>query len=82
MNKPVVQAGLNNQALFDAAVTSKLAGALLDTPGGQGLLNDPSAMGDILAANPDLVGVLSDPKVMNALTSNPKTSGVMGAMMP
>jgi len=82
MNKPVVQAGLNNQALFDAAVTSKLANALLDTPGGKGLLADPSALTDIMTANPELVGVLSNPKVLSALTQNPKTSGAVGAIMP
>jgi hypothetical protein len=82
MNKPVVQAGLNNQALFDAVAGSKLAGALLDTPGGKALLNDPSALSDILTANPDMVGVISNPKVLGALTHNPKTAGAVSSIMP
>ncbi len=82
MNKPVVQAGLNNQALFDAVAGSKLVGALLDTPGGKGLLNDPSALADVLSANPGLVSVISNPKVLSALMHNPKTAGAAGAIMP
>ncbi|MEI7530276.1 MAG: hypothetical protein WCK76_15165, partial [Elusimicrobiota bacterium] len=82
MNKPVVQAGLNNQQLFDAVAGSKLAAALLDTPGGKALLSDPSALSDILTANPDMVGVISNPKVLGALTHNPKTAGAVGSIMP
>jgi len=82
MNKPVVQSGLNNQALFDAVAQSKLVNALLDTPGGKGLLNDHMAMADLFASNPDLMNVISNPKVLNALTSNPKTVGAINQIMP
>ena len=78
MAKPAVQGGMNDQQLVNALASSKLAAALLDTPGGKELLNDPSAIGAIVQANPGLVGVLSSPAVLNALIQNPKTAGLVG----
>ena len=77
MGKEVVQRGINNQQLVNTVVTSGIAGALLDTPGGKALLNDPMAIAGILQANPGLVDVLRNPAILSALVSNPKTSGVV-----
>ena len=77
MGKEVVQRGLNNQQLVNTVATSGLAVALLDTPGGKALLSDPMAIAEILQANPGLVDVLKNPAILNALVSNPKTSGVV-----
>jgi len=77
MGKEVVQRGLNNQQLVNTVATSGIAVALLDTPGGKALLNDPMAIAEILQANPGLVDVLKNPAILNALVSNPKTSGVV-----
>lgn len=77
MGKPVVQKGINDQTLVNTVATSGLAAALLDTPGGKELLRDPAAIAGILQANPGLVDVLTNPAILNALVSNPKTSGVV-----
>lgn len=80
MGKEVVQRGINNQQLVNTVATSGIAVALLDTPGGKALLNDPMAIAEILQANPGLVDVLKNPAILNALVSNPKTSGVVSSI--
>ena len=77
MAKAPVQSGMNNRELVNAVASSKLAGAMLDTPGGKALLKDPSAMADILKANPGLINVLGNPVMIEALMNNPKTAGVV-----
>ena len=77
MGKEAVQRGINNQELVNTVATSGIAVALLDTPGGRALLNDPMAIAEILQANPGLVEVLKNPAILNALVSNPKTAGVV-----
>lgn len=77
MGKGVVRNGMNNQQLVNAVAGSQLVGALLDTPGGRALLNDPNAMGEVLKANPGLVSVITNPAILNALIENPKTAGVV-----
>jgi hypothetical protein len=81
MSKSPVQRGLNNSALVSELAASKLAAALLDTPGGKALLSDPAAITDIIKTNPELLGVLTNPSVIGALSQNPKTAGVVGAAM-
>jgi len=76
MIKPAVQAGLNNQAVFAAVASSKLVGALMDTPGGKALLKDPAALAGILKANPGLADVLTNPAILSALMQNPQTAGI------
>lgn len=80
MSKPAVKGGMNDQRLVNALASSKLAGALLDTPGGNALLNDPASIADIVKANPALLGVLTNPAILNALMQNPKTAGVVGTI--
>lgn len=77
MAKAPVQAGLKRADLMSAMAGSKMVGAMLDTPGGKALMADPSAMAEIVRANPDLALVLADPAVMGALMSNPKTAGLV-----
>lgn len=77
MGKGVVQNGINNQQLVNAVAGSQLVGALMDTPGGRALLKDPNALGEVLKANPGLVGVITNPAILNALINNPKTAGVV-----
>ncbi|OIO01867.1 MAG: hypothetical protein COX65_00955 [Elusimicrobia bacterium CG_4_10_14_0_2_um_filter_56_8] len=78
MNKPAVQGGMNSNELVNTLASSKLTLALMDTPGGRALLKDPNAIGEILQANPDLVGVLTNPNVLSALTQNPRTAAIIG----
>ncbi len=80
MAKPAVQGGLNDPALVNAAASSKLVGALLDTPGGHALLNDPVSLAGVIQANPGLIDVLKNPNILNALLQNPKTAGVVGQL--
>lgn len=77
MGKDVVRSGMNNQELVNAVAGSQLVGALMDTPGGRALLNDPNALGEVMKANPALVGVITNPTILNALIENPKTAGVV-----
>lgn len=77
MAKAPVQRGMDNQDLVNAVASSKLAGAMLDTPGGQALLKDPAALADVLKSNPELGKVLANPVMLSALMNNPKTSGVV-----
>ena len=76
MGKEAVQRGINNPQLVNAVATSKLAAALMDTPAGKALLNDPMSIADIIKANPGIIGVLTTPTVLNALIQNPKTAGL------
>ncbi|MDO8805593.1 MAG: hypothetical protein Q7R35_14330 [Elusimicrobiota bacterium] len=80
MGKDVVRAGMNNGELVGAVAGSKLAMALLNTPGGQAFLKDPRAIADVLQSNPGLIGVLTNPAILSALTNNPKTVGVVGQL--
>ena len=80
MGKDVVQNGINNGDLVGAVATSKLAMALLDTPGGQALLKDPRAIADIIQSNPGITGVLTNPAIMKSLAQNPKTVGVLSSI--
>lgn len=77
MGKPAVRGGMNDRDLVNALASSKLAGALMDTPGGKALLNDPASIADIVKSDPALLGVLTNPAVLNALMQNPKTAGIV-----
>jgi len=68
---------MNNDALVNAVAGSQLVAALLDTPGGKALLNNPDAIADVLKTNPGLAGVMTNPAILNALVGNPKTAGLV-----
>jgi len=44
------------------------------TPGGKALSQDPEALAQVVASNPALVSLMTDPAVLAALMSNPKTA--------
>lgn len=77
MAKAPVRRGMNDRAAVNAVASSKLVGAMLDTPGGKALLQDPAAIAGVLKANPELVNVLANPTIMSALAGNPRTSGLV-----
>ncbi len=77
-DRPIVQRGLNNAAVLNAVVSSGLMTSLLNTPGGKAVLNDPAAMREVIASNPQLGQLLMNPNVVNVLISNPKTAGLIG----
>jgi len=78
MAKPVVQRGLKNQELTGVMASTKLVGALLDSPGGKALLADEKLLGEVLRENPGIVTAISNPAVMAAMAKNPKTAGLLG----
>jgi hypothetical protein len=80
MNNSVVQSALNNPQVLAAAASSGMLTALLDTPAGKSLLSNPSAMADIVTSNPELTGLMADPKIMGLLMSNPQASNYIGQM--
>jgi hypothetical protein len=80
MAKPVVQRGLKNQELVGVMASTKLVGALLDSPGGKALLADEKLFGEVIRDNPDLALVLANPGIAAAMAKNPKTAGVLGAV--
>jgi hypothetical protein len=81
MAKGPVQAGINDQRLVGAVASSKLAAALMDTPGGKALLADPAAIAGVLKDNPALLDALLNPNVLTAMAQNPKTAGVVSQLM-
>ncbi len=77
MSKAAVKNGVNDGAMVDAVASSKLVGAMLETPGGRGLLDDPQALADIFMANPALASAISNPNILTALMNNPRTAGLV-----
>ncbi len=75
--KSAVQLGLDNPEVIDALASSELLFALLNTPAAVELMNDPQAITGILAANPDLSTALADPRIIDALSKNPRISGIL-----
>ena len=63
-----------------AAAGSGFVKAMLNTPAGQALISNPQAMADIIAANPQLQGLMTDPKIMGLLMSNPGAAGYITQM--
>lgn len=80
MNNKTVQAAMNNPAVLNAAAGSGFMQSLLNTPAGQSLMQNPQAMADIIAANPQLQGLMADPKIMSLLMSNPGASAYITQM--
>jgi len=80
MNNSAVQSALNNPAALSAAAGSGFMTALINTPAGQALLNDPLAMANVITANPQLIGLMSDPKIMELLMNNPGAAAYIAQM--
>ena len=80
MNNSIVKSALNNPQVLSAAASSGMMSALLDTPAGKSLLSNPSAMADLVTTNPELIGLMADPKVMGVLMSNPQASSCISQM--
>ena len=77
LNNSVVKTALNNPAIVGAVASSKLASKLLSSPAVKGLMEDTNKMNEILTANPNLIPLLTNPNVVNALMQNPETAGAL-----
>lgn len=80
MNNKTVQSAMNNPAVLNAAAGSGFMQSLLNTPAGQALMQNPQAMADIIAANPQLQSLMADPKILSLLMSNPGASAYINQM--
>lgn len=80
MGNSAVQAALNNPAVLNAAAGSGFMQSMLNTPAGKSLMNDPQAMANLIAANPQLQGLLADPKILGLLMSNPNAAAYLNQM--
>lgn len=74
MSKAPVQEGLKRPELLKLMAGTKMVSQMMDTPGGKALSQDPEALAQVVASNPALVSLLTDPAVLAALMSNPKTA--------
>lgn len=74
LSKAPVQEGLKRPELLKLMAGTKMVSEMMDTPGGKALSQDPAALAQVLRANPALVSLLTDPGVLAALMSNPRTA--------
>jgi hypothetical protein len=80
LGNPVVQAAMNNPSVVAAFASSGMANAILASPAVKSMLEDPQSVTTMMATNPELMQVLSNPNVMNALVSNPQTAGLAASL--
>ncbi|PKM98544.1 MAG: hypothetical protein CVU79_02645 [Elusimicrobia bacterium HGW-Elusimicrobia-3] len=76
LGNSVVQAAIKNPAVVNAFAGSAMAGAILSSPGVQGLMQNPQALMEMANTNPEVMQLLSNPNVMAALMNNPQTAGL------
>lgn len=74
MSKAPVQEGLKRPELLKMMAGTKMVSQMMDTPGGKALSQDPMALAQVVGSNPALVSLMTDPAVLSALMSNPKTA--------
>ncbi len=80
INNPIVKAAMGNQAVVSAFAGSAMASNILNSPAVQQMMQDPQAVNNLLATNPQLAQVLSNQAVMNALANNPQTAGIAASL--
>lgn len=80
LNNSVVQAAINNPSVVNAFASSGMANAILASPAVQGLMQNPETLTATLMGNQQLMQLLNNPNVMNALMNNPRTAGLAAAL--
>lgn len=80
LGNSVVQAAMKNPAVVNAFAGSAMAGAILSSPGVQGLMQNPQALIEMANTNPQVMQLLSNPNVMAALMNNPQTAGLAAGL--
>lgn len=80
LGNSVVQAAMKNPAVVNAFASSAMAGAILSSPGVQGLMQNPQALIEMANTNPQVMALLSNPNVMAALMNNPQTAGLAAGL--
>ncbi|MDX6770062.1 MAG: hypothetical protein SF051_11060 [Elusimicrobiota bacterium] len=73
---PLVQQALSKPAAASAMISSELGSRLMECPSTKALTSDPSMMMSVAMANPQALGLVSDPRVAQALASDPRASGL------
>ncbi|MFA6582899.1 MAG: hypothetical protein WCS77_01265 [Elusimicrobiaceae bacterium] len=79
-NDKVVKSVLDNPELLNAVLGSQMADTIINSPAGQALINNPAMLQQVVQARPELVPILMNPNVVNALTSNDQTAGVASVL--
>ena len=78
LEKGVIKAGMANQQILNAVLSSDLAGAVLNTPAMQDVLKHPDVLNNMVAANPQIAMMLANPNILTALMNNPQTAAAAG----
>ncbi len=77
LNNAIVKKALNNPAVVKTIASSKLVTTLLSAPAVKELLNDEQKVSEIIASNPELMPLLSNPALMSAFMQNPDTANAL-----
>jgi hypothetical protein len=74
---PVVQNALSHPEAAGAFAGSVLATRLMNCPSVQGLAKSPSGIMAVVQSNPAAVGILTDPRVAQAVADSPQAGGLL-----
>lgn len=75
---PLIQQALSKPAAATAMLTSELGSRLMACPSLKSLSSDPSSLMSVAMANPKALGLVTDPRVAQALSANPQAAGMFG----
>lgn len=79
-NISIVTSVLQQPEAVAAISGTRFMDQVMQCPSVQGLMHDPGALTQMLVANPSLVGLVSNPAAVTALSSNPQAmSAIQGA---
>jgi hypothetical protein len=77
---PLVKAVLARPDTLAAVAGSEMGSRMLDCPSASGLAHNPSGLMAIAAANPQAVGLVSDPGIAQALSSTSQGAALLGGV--
>lgn len=73
---PLVQQALSKPASAAAMLSSELGSRIMDCPSTKAMTSDPSMMMSVAMGNPAALKMVSDPRVVQTLTTNPQAAGM------
>lgn len=77
---PVLQTVLSHPAAAASLADTEMAQRVMDCPSVQTLSSDKTAVMSVAAANPQAMMLLTDPRLTQALTSNPQAASLLGGL--
>jgi len=75
---PLISNVLSHPDAAAAFATSEMGNRVLACPSVQGLVHNPSALMGVVTANPQVIALISDPRVATALSANSAGSAILG----